>query len=55
MPTRVLLARRDRLLPYAFMVALTRDRLGVEPDAVDCGHMVALARPRELADWLTAG
>lgn len=51
-PTRVLVARDDRLFPYAFATAVARDRLDVEPDAIACGHMVALARPRELAEWL---
>jgi hypothetical protein len=51
-PTRVLLGTRDRLFPYAFMVELTRDRLGVEPDAIDTGHLAALARPDETAAWL---
>ncbi len=50
--TRVLVARHDRLFPYAFARALARERLGVEADTIDCGHMAALARPRELVDWL---
>jgi len=51
-PTRVLLGRRDRLFPYDFLAAMTRDRLGIEPDALDAGHLACLARPRETADWL---
>ncbi|HEY6762639.1 MAG TPA: alpha/beta fold hydrolase [Baekduia sp.] len=54
LPTAVLLGRRDRLFPYTFMVGLTRARLGVEPDAVDTGHLASLARPRATADWLLA-
>jgi pimeloyl-ACP methyl ester carboxylesterase len=54
-PTRVLVAEHDRLFPLAFATTLARDRLGVEPDAIACGHMVALARPQELVDWLLRG
>jgi pimeloyl-ACP methyl ester carboxylesterase len=51
-PTRVLVGRHDRLFPYDFACAVSRDRLGIEPDAIDSGHLPALARPRELTDWL---
>jgi pimeloyl-ACP methyl ester carboxylesterase len=51
-PTRVLAGRHDRLFPLAFMRTLARDRLGVAADVMDCGHLPALARPREVADWL---
>lgn len=53
-PTRVLVGRQDRLFPYDFACAVSRERLGVEPDAIDTGHLPALARPRELTDWLLA-
>ncbi|HWH94911.1 MAG TPA: alpha/beta fold hydrolase [Baekduia sp.] len=52
LPTRVLLGRADRLFPYTFLVAMCRERLGIEPDAVDAGHLASLARPRAVADWL---
>ena len=29
-----------------------RDRLGVEADVIDAGHLPSLARPRETAEWL---
>jgi pimeloyl-ACP methyl ester carboxylesterase len=48
-PTRVIAATRDRLFPYEFMARLARDRLGVAAEPIDAGHMVALARPEELA------
>lgn len=51
-PTRVLVGRHDRLFPYNFARGVARDRLGVEPDAIDTGHLPALARPRELVEWL---
>jgi pimeloyl-ACP methyl ester carboxylesterase len=53
-PTRVLVARHDRLFPYAFARELCRERLGVEADTIDTGHLPALAAPRELVDWLLA-
>jgi pimeloyl-ACP methyl ester carboxylesterase len=53
-PTRVLAARHDRLFPLAFMRQLARDRLGVEADVIDSGHLPALARPEALADRLEA-
>ncbi|MGH2428648.1 MAG: alpha/beta fold hydrolase [Candidatus Limnocylindria bacterium] len=51
-PTRVLAGRDDRFLPAACQLRLARERLGVEGDEIDGGHMVALSRPRELAERL---
>jgi hypothetical protein len=31
-----------------------RDRLGIEPDEIEGGHYVMLARPRQLAERLAA-
>ncbi|WP_335939836.1 alpha/beta fold hydrolase [Streptomyces sp. PTD5-9] len=53
-PTSFLLCRDDRLLPAAFMRRVVAERLGIVPDEIDGGHMVALARPRQLADRLEA-
>src|SRR3954470_1592719 len=53
-PTRVLAGGRDRLFPITFMRELSRDRLGIEPDVVDAGHLAALSRPRDVAAWLRA-
>jgi pimeloyl-ACP methyl ester carboxylesterase len=53
-PTDVLAARFDRLFPLEFMLDLARDRLGVEAEVVDTGHLVALSRPEELARRLEA-
>jgi hypothetical protein len=36
-----------------FMRGVVRDRLGVTPDEIDGGHAPMLARPKELADYLT--
>jgi pimeloyl-ACP methyl ester carboxylesterase len=53
-PTRVLACRHDRLFPLDFMRRLAKDRLGVEADVIDTGHLPALARPEELAERLDA-
>jgi hypothetical protein len=37
-----------------FMRRLARDRLGLDADVIDSGHMPALSRPEELADRLDA-
>jgi pimeloyl-ACP methyl ester carboxylesterase len=52
--TRVLACRHDRLFPLEFMRGLARERLRVEPDVIDTGHLPALARPKELAERLVA-
>jgi pimeloyl-ACP methyl ester carboxylesterase len=53
-PTRVLAARYDRLFPLEFMRALAIERLGLEPDVIDTGHLPALSRPAELTERLEA-
>ncbi|WP_205325044.1 alpha/beta fold hydrolase [Glycomyces sp. YM15] len=53
-PTRFLLCRDDLFFPPEFMRGMVRDRLGIVPDEIDGGHMIALARPRELAERLHA-
>jgi len=51
-PTRFLLCRDDRFFPADFQRRVVRDRLGIEPDEIDGGHLPALSRPRELAQRL---
>ena len=51
-PTRVLAGRDDRLFPVDFQRRVARERLGIEADVIDGGHMVCLSRPRELVDRL---
>jgi pimeloyl-ACP methyl ester carboxylesterase len=51
-PTRVIVGSRDRLFPLEFMRGLARERLGVEADVIDSGHLPALSRPEELAERL---
>jgi pimeloyl-ACP methyl ester carboxylesterase len=48
-PTRVLAGRDDRLFPLTFQRRIARERLGLEVDDIEGGHLVALSRPRELA------
>ena len=52
-PTRVIAGRRDRLLPLPLVQRLARERVGVEAEVVDSGHLPALAAPGELAAVLT--
>jgi pimeloyl-ACP methyl ester carboxylesterase len=51
-PTRVAAGADDRLFPLDFQRAVARARLGVEPDVLPGGHLVALARPHELTAYL---
>jgi pimeloyl-ACP methyl ester carboxylesterase len=51
-PTRVIACRNDRLFPLEFMQQLSRDRLGIEPDIIDTGHLPALANPEALTNQL---
>ena len=53
-PTRFLLSRDDRFFPAEFMRRVVRERLSITPDEMDGGHLVALSRPKELADRLEA-
>lgn len=51
-PTRVLTGRHDRLFPLDFQRRLARERLGIEVDELDGGHMMALSSPADMADRL---
>ena len=51
-PIRVVAGADDRFFPVEFQRALARDRLGVEADALPGGHLIALAQPARLADYL---
>ena len=53
-PTRVLAGRHDRMCPPDFQRRVARERLGIETEAVDGGHMVALSNPTAVADRLEA-
>jgi pimeloyl-ACP methyl ester carboxylesterase len=51
-PTRVIAGRDDRLFPLEFQQRLSRERLGIEPDVLPGGHLLAKSRAGELADRL---
>jgi pimeloyl-ACP methyl ester carboxylesterase len=51
-PTRVLVGRDDRFFPAAFQRRIAEERLGITPDELPGGHLLALSRPSELADRL---
>jgi pimeloyl-ACP methyl ester carboxylesterase len=51
-PTTVLVPREDRLFPLEFQRRVARERLGVEVEEMDGGHLPFLSRPRELAERL---
>jgi pimeloyl-ACP methyl ester carboxylesterase len=53
-PVRVISGRDDRLFPAAFQQRLARERLGVEPDVLPGGHLLALAQPDALVRQLLA-
>jgi pimeloyl-ACP methyl ester carboxylesterase len=50
--TRVLACRNDRLFPLEFMRKLALERLGIEADVIDTGHLPAFGKPDELARQL---
>lgn len=54
-PTRVIAGRYDRFFPLEFGQRVARDRLGVEPEVVNSGHLPALACPQELRALLLTG
>src|SRR5215218_3767715 len=53
-PLGVIAGTRDRFFPIEFMRRLSRERAGVEPVAIDAGHLLALSKPEELAGAIAA-
>ncbi|HEX5967282.1 MAG TPA: alpha/beta hydrolase, partial [Intrasporangium sp.] len=51
---RVVAGRDDRFFPVAFQQCVARKRLGIEPDVLPGGHLMAVSRPTDLADYLVA-
>jgi pimeloyl-ACP methyl ester carboxylesterase len=51
-PTRVLVGRIDRMFPADFQRRIARERLDLEVEEIDGGHMVALSAPVGVADRL---
>jgi pimeloyl-ACP methyl ester carboxylesterase len=52
--TQVVAGSDDRFFPLEFQRRLVRERLGLDVDVLPGGHLMALSRPRELADYLLA-
>jgi pimeloyl-ACP methyl ester carboxylesterase len=48
-PTAVLAGRDDRFFPYEFQRRVAKERLGVEPEQLPGGHLLALSHPEGLA------
>jgi pimeloyl-ACP methyl ester carboxylesterase len=53
-PTRVLVGRHDRMFPLDFQRRVARERLAIDVDEIDGGHMLAISHPVVLADRLEA-
>ena len=51
-PIRVISGRDDRMFPAAFQRRVAQERLGITPDTIPGGHMVALSNPMGLAEQL---
>jgi pimeloyl-ACP methyl ester carboxylesterase len=51
-PTRFVLCRHDRFFPADFMRHVVHERLGIEPDELESGHLPALSQPAELVRLL---
>jgi pimeloyl-ACP methyl ester carboxylesterase len=51
-PTRVLVGADDRFFPADFQRHVAHDRLGVAADVRPGGHLIALAQPQSVADYL---
>jgi pimeloyl-ACP methyl ester carboxylesterase len=54
-PVAITAGADDRFFPAEFQRRVARDRLGLEADVLPGGHLIALARPEPLADYLLAG
>lgn len=51
-PTRILQGRDDRFFPVDFQRRVVQDRLGITPEEVPGGHLLAVSQPKELASRL---
>jgi pimeloyl-ACP methyl ester carboxylesterase len=51
-PTHVVIGRDDRFFPAGWLRGVVRDRLGIEPDELPCGHTPALSRPLVLVELM---
>ena len=51
-PIHVVIGRDDRFFPVGFQTGIAEERLGIEPEIIDGGHLLPLSRPVELATLL---
>ena len=51
-PIRVISGQDDRMFPAVFQRRVAQERLGITPDTIPGGHMVALSNPAGLAELL---
>jgi len=51
-PIRVMAGADDRFFPAAFQRRVASERLGVEPDVLPGGHLIALSQPAAVAAYL---
>jgi pimeloyl-ACP methyl ester carboxylesterase len=51
-PVRMITGRDDRFFPAAFQRRIARERLGIVPEELPGGHLVALVHPAKVADLL---
>jgi len=51
-PIRVVAGADDRFFPVSFQQQVARDRLRIRADILPGGHLIALAQPGPLADYL---
>jgi pimeloyl-ACP methyl ester carboxylesterase len=49
---RVLAGADDRFFPVEFQRKVARERLGLDPDVLPGGHLIALAQPDRVANYL---
>ena len=51
-PTRILQGRDDRFFPVDFQRRVVQNRLGITPEEVPGGQLLAVSQPKELASRL---
>jgi pimeloyl-ACP methyl ester carboxylesterase len=51
-PVRVVAGSEDRFFPLEFQRRVAQERLGIDVDVLPGGHLIALAQPGPLADYL---
>lgn len=51
-PTKFVQGSEDRFFPAEFQRRVVRERLGLTPDEIPGGHLIALSRPAELTNRL---